>query len=296
MGTYKNTELEIGSRVNGKIVPFEKAARVAGEWLGACRGQVVFMTGAGISAESGIRTFRDPEMGLWKNKFQAELMGSRKGWRLTPQSAWDAYLKFREPVITALPNPAHIAVAECSQKLPHHPHVTVITQNVDMLHQMAGSPAEDVYDIHGTVYQHKCFENNHIAPGLGSWHATRDEHKKLPDKQPVCAECGSTIRPDMVLFDEELDEDIWHKCETICTTMKPGDVMVVVGTSGVMYPAAFLPYHARRCKGVNVIEVNLEPSEFTSYADCFVCGPASKCLQAIMEFASTSSPKTKTDH
>ena len=99
------------------------------------------------------------------------------------------------------------------------------------------------------------------------------------------------MRPDIVLMDEEIAPEMWRKSERLCTTLKPGDVMIVVGTSGVMYPTAFLPYHARRCKGVHVIEVNVEPSEFTHYADCFVSGKASTTIQAIIDAAVSSVSK-----
>lgn len=231
--------------------------------------RVVVLSGAGMSAESGIHTFRDPEAGVWKNKLLLALFGTPFGWNWMPGIAWTQYRRFRDPIAAAQPNAGHAAVAQMAAAL--RVDVQIATQNVDALHQRAGSDAATVYELHGSVMRYRCTKRGHpaaVPSGGGDGDAAA-----FPQAVPHCAECGSPIRPDAVLFGESLPADAWDRATAAVRQLSRGDVLFVVGTSGVVYPAASLPEYARQ--GVCTIEVNPERTQLSQSMGLHVpCGAA----------------------
>jgi len=211
--------------------------------------RIVVMTGAGASAESGIPTYRQAPNSYWEGitgKIGMALFGTPIGWKIVPGYAWNIYLnKFLVNIVNAKPNNAHIAIANL-EKL--HPQVTVITTNVDGLHQAAGN--KNVHELHGTVHQNKCLKSSHVIPA--------DVQQQYQSQtQPNCTTCQSPLRPNVVLFLEPLHNDAYLSSYNAVQSLKSGDAFVVVGTSLKVVPAADLPYMALS-RGANVIEVNEE--------------------------------------
>jgi NAD-dependent deacetylase len=257
-------------------------------------------TGAGLSKESGISTFRG-EGGIWSKFFNISLVyfGTPFGWKLTPGISWSCYLKyFLKPIVEAKPNNGHKAIAEMEQlfksKIENDNNnscggdnegtFAVITQNVDALHQSAGSSSETVYELHGTVFRHKCSKHGHPHPHVISRDAMEND-SFLSDNSPQCATegCHSYLRPDCVLFTENLPEDTWNSASKKVRQLKRGDCMIVVGTSGVVYPAASLPEMAMTKEGVYCIEVNPFASQYSSYVSAFLQGPAGEVLPLLLK-------------
>ncbi|KAL6050541.1 NAD-dependent protein deacylase [Balamuthia mandrillaris] len=312
---------------------FQQKLHKAAKYLAKAK-RIVVYSGAGISAESGISTFRAPEVGVWANKVGLALYGTPFGWWLTPKLAWSIYLsKFRDPIARAKPNRGHYAITELQHvhdsKSDDH-SCCIITQNVDGLHQRAGSPNSLVHELHGTVYRHICSKNRHLHPYVldpatlkppspsssasassssSSSSAQRDtgeeeeekgEEEYDPEKDeffthdkkkfPRCQECGSYLRPDAVLFTEGLPDEAWTEASLAVARMTKGDCMIIVGTSGVVYPAASLADRAIAKGGVRVIEVNPEPSTFSNDVDVFLQGPSGQVLPALVEELKSLSP------
>lgn len=224
--------------------------------------QVTVFSGAGMSAESNIPTFRDPEFGVWKNKLAMYLFGTPFGWNWLPGYAWSAFRKFYDPIAAAQPNAGHVAIAQMPEKLGVD--VIVATQNVDSLHQRAGTPDGRVFEVHGSVYRFRCIKNGHPME------VPRDP---FPDASPRCPVCGSPARPDAVLFTEELPQATWEGAVEAMRRLAPGDVLLIVGTSGVVQPAASLPGYVR--KGATVIEINPNRSELSDSVDLYIEAPGS---------------------
>jgi len=211
---------------------------------------VVVLTGAGVSAESGIKTFRDPD-GLWA-KFNPTELASVNGFMSNPQRVWEWYQYRREIVHKAEPNPGHYAIAEMERLFPRF---TLITQNVDRLHQRAGS--KKVLELHGNIIENHCFKCK--AP-------FREEIDLNSKELPKCPLCGGYIRPSVVWFGEMLPEaEITeaYDCSSSC------DVFFSVGTSTEVYPAAHLPYEAKR-SGAFVVEVNPNRTSFSHHSDVWL--------------------------
>lgn len=244
----------------------EEAARI----LAAAR-RVTIFSGAGMSAESNIPTFRDPEYGVWKNKLGMYLFGTPFGWNWLPGYAWSAFRIFYDPIAAALPNAGHHAIAQMPERLGAD--VLVATQNVDSLHQRAGTPWDRVFEIHGSVYRFRCIKNGHPME------VRRDP---FPDVSPKCPECGSSARPDAVLFTEELPSAAWEGAVRSVRRLREGDVLVIIGTSGVVQPAASLPSYAR--KGVHTIEINPSRSNLSDSVDLYIGAPGS-CMARIVDRA-----------
>lgn len=223
---------------------------------------VVFFTGAGISAESGISTFRGTD-GIW-NKLKPEELASFDAFLKNPDLVWEWYQYRRHIVNKAKPNAAHLAIAEMQD---YFKNVTVVTQNVDNLHSRAGS--RTVYELHGNIERNYCIKcrTEYNSPDFAS------------DKVPRCEKCGGLIRPDIVWFGEMLPEEDFSASEEAAEKC---DIMFAIGTSAVVYPAARIPILAKRF-GSYLVEVNLEETELSSLADYVLLGKAGEILPGIFD-------------
>lgn len=225
--------------------------------------RVAILTGAGVSKESGIPTFRDAQTGLWAN-YRPEDLATPEGFLHNPDLVWQWYDSRRKKLLEVSPNPGHYAMAELEQFVPE---VTVITQNVDGLHQQAGS--KTVLELHGSITEFRCFAKGHpvntdnIEFGLAS--------------PPTC-HCGSPYRPGVVWFGESLPGDVLNKAQNLADSV---DTFIVAGTSGIVQPAASLPFIAAEA-GAFVIEINPEPTPITSAADIFLQGPSGEIWPKII--------------
>ena len=241
----------------------EKANAKAAQLLSAASA-VVCLTGAGVSAESGVPTFRDAQTGLW-SRFDAEELASPEGFERDPGLVWRWYMWRLELLETAAPNPGHTALAQlaglCERFL-------LVTQNVDDLHEQAGSA--DVVHLHGSLLNFLCISCS--APH------NLTEVQRRADSPPACGVCGDLVRPDVVWFGEGLP---WEAVETAAGAAHKCDLMLVVGTSGLVYPAAQLPLIAKR-GGATVIDVNPEPGPISSIADLFLQGKSGEMLPALV--------------
>lgn len=239
--------------------------------------RVVVFTGAGMSAASGIATFRGGS-GLWnglKGTLGLAYFGTPFGWKLTPGFAWSMYLdEFYAPIAAAAPHAGHLALARL-EKERFGARMGVVTMNVDGLHQDAGS--SQVVEVHGSVQQVLC-----------TTHGAIDASQILKDvarmKALRCPTCHSSPRPGVVLFTESLPSSSWREARTLCRALSPSDVMLVVGTTNSVYPAAGLPEEAA-ARGVKVIEVNLEPTPLTPQVSTFIRGGAERVLPLLVASA-----------
>lgn len=223
---------------------------------------LLFFTGAGISAESGIPTFRGEE-GLWK-KFKPEELANFDAFMRNPDLVWEWYQYRRKIVNDSGPNPGHEAIAELQQ---YFPKITVVTQNVDNLHRRAGS--KTVYELHGNI------ERNYCVKCKKTW---EEEKFEFTDKVPHCS-CGGNIRPDVVWFGEMLPQEQFTLSEKAASDC---DIIFVVGTSGIVYPAAYIPIAARQ-SGKFMVEVNLASTELTGAADVSYKGKSGEILPVILD-------------
>jgi NAD-dependent protein deacetylase/lipoamidase len=223
------------------------------------------LTGAGISAESGLPTFRDPMTGLWA-KYRPEDLATPEAFRRNPRLVWEWYEWRRELVARARPNPGHLALAEMERRLPR---MSLLTQNVDGLHRLAGSGR--VVELHGNITRSKCFDHHHPAPA-------REEDGEIP---PRCRRCGSFLRPDVVWFGESLPEEAIAAAREAVLGC---DLFLSIGTSGTVYPAASFLDEARSC-GARAAVVDPDVSRFAGRADFLLQGPSGKVLPALVERA-----------
>lgn len=218
-------------------------------------------TGAGISKESDIPTFREAD-GLW-NEYRPEDLATLEGFLADPGLVWRWYNQRLMTARDKEPNPGHYALARLEGLLPSF---IVITQNVDNLHRRAGSV--EIVELHGNIERFKCVGNSHYTPYDPSW----------GDQVPTCR-CGSMIRPDVVWFGEQLPFD---QLERAVTVSRDCDCLLVVGTSGLVQPAAQLPSIARDA-GASIIEINVEKSAVTPIADIFLEGRSGDILPKIVK-------------
>ena len=228
---------------------------------------VVFLTGAGTSAESGVPTFRDAQTGLWA-KYEPTELATPEAFQANPKLVWDWYQWRREKVLAVEPNPGHQALVQLEKRLPKS---TLITQNVDGLHQQAGS--SNVIELHGNILRAKCFKHSHIAETYPE--VVEDEH-------PICMDCGSLLRPDVVWFNESLPESAIQAAEQ---ASRQCDVFFSIGTSSVVYPAAALAFNAAQA-GATVVEVNPNPTPLSEVANFVINEPSGEALPEIAQMLS----------
>lgn len=229
--------------------------------------RVVVSTGAGMSRESGIPTFRDAQEGLWA-RFDPQELATVAGFRAAPARVWSWYAYRRGRMLSCRPHAGHAALVELEQRIPQ---LTLVTQNIDGLHQVAGSSA--VVELHGSIHRCRCLDCG--RPAEEQVPAAEDEVEREPAR---CHRCGGYLRPDVVWFGEMLPAEA---VERAWNAVAECDVLLVVGTSGLVWPAAELPHLAKR-GGATVIEVNPVASEVTPVADIFLPGPAGEVLPAIV--------------
>ncbi|CAG0962106.1 NAD-dependent protein deacylase [Burkholderiales bacterium] len=234
---------------------------------------VLVFTGAGVSAESGIATFRDALTGLWTH-FRAEDLATSEGFRRDPELVWGWYEARRAQVLRAQPNPAHRAIATLGGQVPK---VTVITQNVDDLHERAGSAG--VVHLHGSLHAPRCASCGapYNLPAL-PFDAMPREGRLAP---PRCVHCGGLVRPGVVWFGEMLPERDLGAAQKAALA---ADLMLCVGTSGVVWPAAGLPGLAREA-GATVVQVNAYASELDALCQHNLRGPAGEVLPRLLAAA-----------
>ena len=232
----------------------------AREWIREAR-SVAVLTGAGISAESGVPTFRGPG-GLWR-QYRPEELATPEAFRRDPRLVWEWYDWRRQRIAQARPNAGHEALVRLERSKPRF---WLITQNVDGLHERAGS--RRVIKLHGDIWLVRC-----VACGREQ----RDERVPLPELPPRCA-CGGLLRPGVVWFGEALRPGAWEAAEQ---AVREAEVLLVVGTSAVVYPAAGLIPLAQAC-GARVIEVNPEETPMSARLDCSLRGPAGVILPALI--------------
>jgi len=238
-------------------------AAAAARLRGARR--VLALTGAGVSAESGVPTFRGQD-GLWR-RFRAEDLATPQAFARDPKLVWEWYAWRREVIAPLRPNAAHVALAALEQRLPDF---LLATQNVDGLHAVAGS--RRLLELHGSLWRLRC-----VACG----HAAEDRRMPLPELPPRCA-CGTVLRPDVVWFGEMLPA---AAVEQAVAAAQEAEVVLVIGTSSLVYPAAALPEMARAA-GAFVVEINTETTPLTASADVSLRGPAAEITPALLAGAS----------
>ena len=235
-----------------------------GDLIAALRSARVIaaLTGAGISAESGLATFRDAQTGLWA-RFDPRELATPSAFARNPKLVWDWYAWRREHVAEARPNAGHLALAELERRVPEF---ALITQNVDGLHQRAGSRSP--IELHGNITRVKCSREGAVVE---RWNA-------LPDAVPRCANCGALLRPDVVWFEEMLPEQALAAADDAARRC---NVLLVVGTSAEVYPAAALPALARRF-GAIIVEINPNATPLSAAADYVLRDAAGVVLPALV--------------
>ena len=227
--------------------------------------RIVCLTGAGVSAESGLSTFRDPETGFW-SKFDPQQLASQSGFAADPGLVWRWYMeRLQAAAEKAKPNPGHFALATLESDAKNF---TLITQNVDNLHERAGSV--NVTHLHGIISRFHC---NVCGKAY-----TLAEEEKVATLPPRCPACEGMIRPSVVWFGETLP---MHELTFAWQSAEQCDVMLVVGTSGLVTPAAQLPYVAQDA-GATLIDVNPEQGSLSGMADLFLQGPSGEILLKVV--------------
>jgi NAD-dependent deacetylase len=233
--------------------------------LFATASKVVVLTGAGVSAESGVPTFRGGgNSAVWKG-IPFEVMSSAQMLERDLPAVWE-WFNYRCGVLASLkPNAAHEAIARWQDRFPH---LTLVTQNIDGLHQAAGS--RHVIELHGSVWRGRCFD-------CGTRHDLRD--LKIESDVPACVDCGGHLRPDVVLFGEMLPAGAFERA---AGEAQHCELCLVVGTSAVVYPAASIPEIARAA-GAYVVEVNPERTPLSDLCDEVLTGKAGEILPLLLE-------------
>lgn len=234
------------------------------ELLSRLRGSrhALILTGSGISAESGVPTFRDAQTGLWA-RFRPEELATPEAFETDPRLVWRWYAWRRELIERAEPNPGHLAIAALAELLPA---VTVITQNVDGLHQRAGSPS--VIEFHGNIHRNRCSRPacRHRPP------------ERIEGEPPVCQACGAYLRPDVVWFGEPIPDTAMQRANTAVAAC---DLLMSVGTSAQVHPAAGLAIAAHQ-HGATLVEINPNTTPLTPICHFVLTGAAGEILPVIV--------------
>lgn len=229
--------------------------------------RIVASTGAGISAESGISTFRDAQTGLW-SKYKPEDLATPQAFLRNPRMVWEWYEWRRSVVATVEPNPGHHALARIeAARGAAGADFLLVTQNVDGLHVKAGS--RNLVELHGNIRRTICFDRRHPAE---SW-APTDE------PPPRCAECGAMLRPDVVWFGETLPPMALRRAQQAAAEC---DMFLSIGTSTLVYPAAELPFIAGS-NGATIVEINPDATPLSRQADFVLREKAGIALPAIAD-------------
>jgi NAD-dependent deacetylase len=222
---------------------------------------VCVLTGAGVSAESGVPTFREAQDGLWA-KYRAEELATPEAFLADPALIWRWYRWRRDLVAEASPNPGHVALARLAELVPR---LTLVTQNVDNLHQRAGS--RDVIEFHGNIFEDRCFADGTLHIGDHSLDV------------PACPDCGGHLRPGVVWFGEAIPE---RALDESCAAAADCDVFLSVGTSSLVYPAAGLADLAKQ-NVATVVEINPNPTTHASRFDHVLAGNSGAILPELVE-------------
>lgn len=223
--------------------------------------RVLFFTGAGVSAESGLPTFRDAQTGLWA-QYKPQDLATPAAFARDPETVWRWYQWRRRVHADVAPNAAHRAIAEFEARLPN---AVLVTQNVDRLHELAGSPAP--IHLHGSVFRNKCAQC-----GVGMPEVPYDL-----ETPPRCEDCGGLCRPDVVWFGEGLPEGPWKEAVEAAAV---AEIVIAIGTSATVHPAARIPLLARDA-GALVVQVNPEPTPMDRIA-LNLRGPAGVVLPELL--------------
>lgn len=238
----------------------EEKIRLLKEKLAPCE-RVAVLTGAGISAESGVPTFRG-QGGLW-HQYRATDLATPEAFAEDPRLVWEFYNWRREVLAPLHPNPGHQALAAMEDRFADF---TLITQNIDGLHRTAGS--RKMIELHGNIWWVRCTDCGRTS---------EDRRVPLPEL-PACASCGALLRPNVVWFGEMLDPKILDQAYR---TIEACQAMLVIGTSGVVQPAASMGAAARR-RGAFVAEINLEATPYTDVYDLSILGKAGEVLPQVV--------------
>ena len=223
---------------------------------------VCVLTGAGVSAESGVPTFRGAE-GLW-SKFKPEELANLDAFMRNPELVWEWYTYRKNVMHSVAPNPAHYALVQLEKVVSKF---TLVTQNVDGLHRRAGN--RNVLELHGNIERSYC-----MNCGMSAAEVRVDESHKVPR----CPHCGGLLRPDVVWFGEILPQEVFVEAERAASAC---DLFLCIGTSAVVYPAAALPLTARR-SGAYVVEINTERTDLSSRIDEVILGKAGEVMPDLV--------------
>jgi NAD-dependent deacetylase len=225
--------------------------------------RVAVLTGAGVSAESGVPIFREAQTGLWA-QYDPQQLATPEAFQSNPKLVWDWYAWRRQRVRGVEPNPGHHALVALEQRIPSF---TLITQNVDGLHRRAGS--RRVLELHGDLFGTRCFKE-------GTRVEQFDESGETP---PRCGRCGAWLRPAVVWFGEALPADVLREAEAAAAQC---EIFFSIGTSALVYPAAELPFLASR-SGAIVVEINPQPTPLSQHARFVLQGASGEILPALLE-------------
>ncbi len=239
----------------------QESLEAARSLLAGSAGTVSF-SGAGLSAESGIATFRDAQTGLWA-RFDPMTLASAEGFARDPGLVTEWYRDRRRAIARAAPNPAHRALA-AREEIEH------ITQNIDDLLLRAGADPARIVSLHGTMTRDRCHR-----------HCGYEEEVDMRDPPGVrpCPQCGEKLRPSVVWFGEMLPAEAWEKADWLCRSC---EVLLVIGTSAVVYPAAALISVAHDA-GAKIIVVNTQPSDASALADVEIIGRAGEIVPKLLQ-------------
>ncbi len=272
--------------MNASANPNSNQPDVPAEMLSALREtrRLVILTGAGMSAESGIPTFRDAMTGLWA-KFDPMQLATPEAWRADRERVWAWYEWRRRMLLRSQPNPGHLAISQLAGALKsatgHNVTIDIVTQNVDDLHERAGST--HVLHVHGSLFAPFC--SGCRRPGQFGGPPPAEQVARLPP--PACKHCGGVLRPGVVWFGESLPSEIWQQAESVVNDC---DALLVVGTSGVVYPAAGLPLLAKQNRKW-VGEINPNVSDLSDQVDLHWQTTAAHGLPALLEALLNSHPE-----